>query len=354
MARLARCDVFDPREVSVFHCINRCVRRCFLCGDDPVSGKYYNHRKIWLEQRLQFLTGAFAIDVLGFAILSNHFHLVLRNRPDVVDTWSDEEVARRWLKLCPIRKTDDGAAEEPTVQELATITGNAERLSEIRRRLSHISWFMRMITEPLARQANREDNTNGRFWQGRFRAVKLCDDAAVLACTVYVDLNPIRAGMAETPEASDYTSAQRRIESHVETSQVAVIAEAAKSAPDAWLAPLPLEEARALPGPTPHQGGCRCSDKGFLPLSLEDYLSLLDWTGRQLVVGKSGAIPSELAPILTRLGIESSGWLPLARDFGRLFHRVAGGCPALERERSRCTGRSFRRGQAHLLGKPPA
>ena len=95
MARLARADLFDPAEVSVVHCINRCVRRCFLCGDDPHTGANYDHRKAWLERRLAFLAGQFGIDVLGFAILSNHFHLVLRNRPDVVAAWSDSEVASR-------------------------------------------------------------------------------------------------------------------------------------------------------------------------------------------------------------------------------------------------------------------
>lgn len=90
MARLARADVFDPAEISANHCINGCVRRCFLCGDDPLTGKNYDHRKAWLEERLATLAGLFGINVLGFAILSNHFHLVLRNRPDVVATWSDD------------------------------------------------------------------------------------------------------------------------------------------------------------------------------------------------------------------------------------------------------------------------
>lgn len=118
MARVARKDLFDPAEVSVVHCINRCVRRCFLCGDDPLTGKNYEHRKRWLEERLEFLAGLFGIDVLGFSILSNHFHLVLRNRPDVVEEWSDTEVARRWLRLCPVRKSRTGEPGEPTAAVL--------------------------------------------------------------------------------------------------------------------------------------------------------------------------------------------------------------------------------------------
>ena len=239
MARLARADLFDPAEVAVVHCINRCVRRCFLCGDDPLTGRNYNHRKAWLEERLRFLAGQFGIDVLGFAILSNHFHLVLRNRPDVVATWSDTEVATRWLALCPLRKTPIGEPAEPTDAQLDTIRRVPQRLAEIRRRLSDVSWLMRFIAEPVARRANREDQVTGRFWQGRFKAVKLCDEAAILACAVYVDLNPIRAGLALTPESSDFTSLQRRIESLRLSANAA--ARNRSSRPDAWLTPIPDE-----------------------------------------------------------------------------------------------------------------
>jgi hypothetical protein len=358
MARVARSDVFDPLVVSVFHCINRCVRRCFLCGQDPLTGKNYDHRKVWLEERLRFLAQWFGIDVLEFAILSTHFHVVLRNRPDVVATWSDREVARRWLMICPRRKSAKGAAkgiaEEPSESDLGTITNNPERLAEIRVRLSHISWFMRMIAEPIARQANREDQTTGRFWQGRFKAVKLCDEAALLACSIYVDLNVIRAGLALTPEASDFTSAQRRIQALVQRgppqSEAGAETLPGHPAPDAWIAPLTLDET-ADPGPVPSRSGSRCSDKGFLPMTVAEYLALLDWSGRQFVEGKRGVIPSHLAPILARMGIPSEGWLTLALEFGRLFGRVAGSCGSVDAERSLRTGRRFRRGQAHLLGR---
>ena len=307
MARLARADLFDPTEVSVVHCINRCVRRCFLCGDDPYTGRNFDHRKQWLEQRLAFLAGRFGIDVLGFAILSNHFHLVLRNRPDVVATWSDSEVAARWLALCPLRKTATGEPAEPTDAELDTIRRVPERLAEIRRRLSDISWFMRFIAEPIARRANREDQVTGRFWQGRFKAVKLCDEAAILACSVYVDLNPIRAGLALTPEASDFTSVQRRIEALRPTARTA----GPKSHRTEPPRPMPgsrrsrwakrrLCPNKDSPGPQPSVAGCRAgdpcraSDKGFLPMSVVDYLQLVDWTGRQIVRGRGGSIPAGL------------------------------------------------------------
>ena len=108
MARMARAEVFAPDEVAVVHVMNRVVRRCYLLGDDPVSGKNYDHRKVMIENQLQRLAGAFGIDLLGFAIMSNHFHLILRSRPDVVATWDDTEVARRWLLICPVRKNSAG------------------------------------------------------------------------------------------------------------------------------------------------------------------------------------------------------------------------------------------------------
>jgi hypothetical protein len=143
-----------------------------------LTGIDYDHRKLGIEQRLQFLAGCFAIDVLGFAVMANHFHVILRNRPDIVDGWSDTEAARRWWMLCPGRKTDDGQPEQPTQAELDAICSDLQRVAELRRRLSDISWFMRMVAEPIARLANAEDRCPGRFWQGRFKAVKLCDEAA--------------------------------------------------------------------------------------------------------------------------------------------------------------------------------
>ena len=112
MARMARAEVFAPDEVAVVHVMNRVVRRCYLLGNDPVSGKNYDHRKVMIENQLQRLAGAFGIDLLGFAIMSNHFHLILRSRPDVVLTWDDTEVARRWLLICPVRKNSAGEPGE--------------------------------------------------------------------------------------------------------------------------------------------------------------------------------------------------------------------------------------------------
>ncbi|MEJ7593131.1 MAG: hypothetical protein WKF77_16420 [Planctomycetaceae bacterium] len=211
MPRVNRQEIFAEDEIQVFHLINRCVRRTFLCGTDGKTGRDFSHRKEWIRDRLEVLAGIFAIDVMGFAVLSNHLHLVARTRPDVVTSWSDDEVALRWWNLFPQRRLKDGSPAEPSVFELNHIRNDASGLKEKRKRLSSVSWFMKCLCEPIAKRGNREENVTGHFWESRFRVQPLLDEMAIAACMAYVDLNPIRAGIATTPETSDFTSVQERI-----------------------------------------------------------------------------------------------------------------------------------------------
>lgn len=195
MARLARVEIFAPDEIAIVHVMNRTVRRCFLLGNDPLTGKNFDHRKEWLECELVRLAAHFGIDLLCQAIMSNHFHLVLRSRPDVVAEWSDTEVARRWWMLCPVRKDEHGQAEAPTAADLNAFRKNKKTLETVRSRLSDISWWMRLLSQNIAQRANREDEEVGKFWQARYKAVRLLDETSVLACAAYVDLNPILRGV---------------------------------------------------------------------------------------------------------------------------------------------------------------
>ncbi|MEZ6149620.1 MAG: hypothetical protein R3C09_05805 [Pirellulaceae bacterium] len=172
--------------------------------------------------------------------------------------------------------------------------------------------------------ANAEDEATDKFFEGRFRAVKIIDESGLLACAAYVDLNPIRAALAETLEDSDYTSVQRRIQSLKSPDK--------KSA--RFLAPIAVDELRDKLGPRPSSSGYRCSDNGFLNMSSEDYITLLDWTARQAVNGKRGATPADTPPILESLGLEADVWCELVRDFDTLFSLVAGRPAAMDEART--------------------
>ena len=209
MPRPQRAEQFDPAEVCVVHVVQRCVRRAFLAGVDHATGKDYSFRKEWIRRRMEALASVFAVDILTYAVMSNHLHQILRNRPDVVAQWSDEEVAVRWLRVFPGRRLEEHLAE-PTESDVQTLCSDKERLAEVRSRLSDISWFMRALAEPIARLANKQDDCTGRFWEGRFKCQRIVDEAGLLACSMYVDLNPVRAAMAESPEQCEHTGAYDR------------------------------------------------------------------------------------------------------------------------------------------------
>ena len=195
---------------------------------------------------------------------------------------------------------------------------------------------MRLLCQRVAQRANHEEEESGRFFQDRYRATRLIDEASLLACAAYVDLNPIRAAMAQTLESSDHTSVQRRIEAIAKPQETATEEEercasetSGRELPELpsnaeFLSPLTIDERSDAPGPCPNQNGDRCSEKGFLAMSIEDYLELLEWSARQIVPGKRGSTPLEFPPVLKRLGLDRDSWCELVSDFGKLFCTVAG------------------------------
>ena len=211
MPSCARHQIIEPDKVSSYHLVARCVRKAFLCGVDKYSGKDFSHRRYWVESRLKdVVKNVFLIELISHAVMSNHVHFVVRVRPDLAATLSDEEVMRRWWCLFP-RKIKGAYAVEPP-QELKDIwLADSTWLSERRCRLTSISWFMSSICEHIARKANKEDGVTGRFWEGRFKSQILLDEKAVLSAATYVDLNPVRANICKSLEESDFTSIQKRM-----------------------------------------------------------------------------------------------------------------------------------------------
>ena len=339
-----RSEVFIRDEVGTYHCFNRIVRRRHLFGIDPVTGKNYNYRKDWVRKEFRRLAKEMAIQVLDYAVLSNHLHAVLRNRPDIVSTWSNAEVVRRWWRTCPRRRKPNGKPAKARPHELRELMGEVD---ELRKRLSDVSWIMRLAQQRVAQRANKQDDMEGRFFARRFGCERLETEADVLACSLYVDLNWIHAGMAKTPEDSQYTSAFERIRGRWDENARATVS--ADVEPDDkfdgnWLAPIFVDErAEAYVGPKDLPavasiemrletlttepldiekleaenekptfynpvGSDRVSDRGFLAMKLEEYLQMLDRVGRQIRKDKPGSIPKSLPPILERLGIDARSW----------------------------------------------
>ena len=283
-----RSTLVSLEDTPYYHCISRCVRRAFLCGQDRFTGQSFNHRKPWLVKRIRLLSSVFAIDIAAYAIMSNHYHLVLHVDQARSEEWSDDEVIDRWLLLHKgpilIQRYKKGESLHPA--QLKKVFAIA---SVWRARLSNISWFMARLNEHIARKANQEDNCTGRFWEGRFKSKALLDDKALLSTMAYVDLNPIRAGIARNLKESSFTSIQDRIQE--------LAGKKLKNKPP--LMAFSESKALAAPGAT-------------LPFNLKNYIELVDWTGRIVKRGKRGFIASSEPKLLSTLALTPTEWEYLA------------------------------------------
>jgi len=302
-ARKAQISITDT---PYYHCMGRCVRRAFLCGKDSVSGNDYSHRKQWVTDRLRELARSFAIDVCAYAIMSNHYHLVLKINTDKSKLLTEDEVIERWMSLFNgnvlMQRYLKGDCK--TQAELDKVR---ETIEEWRSRLSDISWFMRCLNESIARQANAEDKCTGRFWEGRFKSQALLNEQAVLSCMVYVDLNPIRATISDNLEDSDFTSIQQRITAYSNSENKGKDRIKNKSKP--------VKLAGFTNGSNIRKG---------IPYSLKDYFELADWTGRAVRDDKRGYIPDKEPKIISKLGIDVDRWLDTVKEYGESYHAFVG------------------------------
>jgi REP element-mobilizing transposase RayT len=311
-----RKELISLADTPYYHITSRCVRRAFLCGVDHYSGQNYEHRRQWVVDRIRLLSSLFAIDVCAYAIMSNHYHLVLKVCPEQLDELSDDDIIERWCSLFKgpllIQNYRSGVDLKPHERSAIADIGNVWRS-----KLTSISWFMRCLNQPIARQANLEDQCSGKFWESRFTSQALKSDEALLSCMSYVDLNPVWAGIAETPEASEYTSIRERLQPEFNLQQA--IDEQTESGDlldfTCHLKPLlPFENQLANELQT-----------GIL-FSFEEYLSLVDWTGRIIRRDKRGHINAELPAILGRLKITPDQWCTNTTQFeaihAKRFNRI--------------------------------
>ncbi|WP_444997611.1 transposase [Aliikangiella sp. IMCC44359] len=282
----ARKTIIDLETTPYYHCISRCVRRAFLCGEDHFSGQSYEHRRDWIVERLAYLASTFAIEIASYAVMSNHYHLVLRVDVDKAKSWSEANIIRRWKRIYQIPTVVQQYLNNPQAIGIREVAQDI--IEEWRKRLSDISWLMRCLNEYLACKANKEDNCKGRFWEGRFKSQPLLDESAVLTAMSYVDLNPIRAKIAKNLQQSDYTSIQQRITQLKKHTKPVI----------------PLMKLS-----TRHQ-----SHPNSFSFTTQDYCQLIDWLGRAIRNDKRGYIQQHEPPILQKLNIDSEGFIQLMKQ----------------------------------------
>jgi len=292
-----RSDLVNLSETPFYHCVTRCVRQCYLCGYDKNTGQSFEHRRGWVEKRTLFLSSVYAIDLCAYAVMSNHVHVVLRVDEKSANSLSMREVLIRWHKLHKgtLLTKSYLAGEALSEAELLSVKRTA---AVYRKRLFSISWFMRDLNEYIARAANAEDECKGRFWEGRFKSQALLDEKALLSCMVYVDLNPIRASLASTPEDSEYTSIKRRIECKLTR--------------------------KTSTGILPFKSDTACSNQYCLNLTFTEYVTLLTQTGKAVRDDKAGFIDGEYQASLNQIALSSSQWLKASLEFEQHFSIAVG------------------------------
>ena len=300
-------------DTPYYHCISRCVRRAYLCGEDKYTGQSFEHRRQWMVERIHQLASIFSINICAYAIMSNHYHLVLHIDEQENQLLTDEQVCQRWGCLYSMPTLIDRWLTQQSVsteEELVAI----KVINHWRERLIDISWFMRCINEFIARKANQEDGCTGRFWEGRFKSQALLDEDALLTCMAYVDLNPIRAKMSKSVETSEFTSAYERLHG-IAFKDENSIKRAQSSLKNSNFKKKPLLGFIGDEHQAQQQG---------IPFSLFDYIELVDWSGRILREDKRGAISSQHPKLLNSLGLDSESWLSLASSFGKDYQGAVG------------------------------
>jgi len=342
---VSRSKLVDLSVTAYYHCISRCVRRANLCGEGN------EHRKDWIESRLEELASIFAISVCGYSAMDNHAHVVVRLEGSaLVDQWSDREVVVRWSRLYPQRGKDRKPLPitESWVNEKMQDT---EWIDRTRKRLASLGWFMKCFKEPLARMANKEEGVTGHFWESRYQSIAILDSEALLATCAYVDLNPVAAGTSELPEESDHTSIKTRIACcHRQGQQANLQLALAKTAQGVMLDPQAAGQLEQQLWLCPFANQSNQADTignrtGMLSgFSLAQYLQLVDWTSRLTRAGKA-CVSSEVKSILERLGTSADTWTATLQ---RLFQRKRLLGVAFSFSRERLREAAHQRGCHHL------
>lgn len=329
-----RSEFVSTEVTPYYHCISRCVRRAYLYGIDSHTGQDFRHRKQWIQEHLLQLQAVFTVNLCAYAIMDNHYHLVIHIDTKTAHQLNEQEVALRWHKLfqLPLLVKRYLANNSTSLAEQKA----AQRYLAVRQaRLADLSWFMRCLNEHIARKANKEDNCTGRFWEGRFRSQAILDDAGLLACMAYVDLNPLRAGQVNAPEEATEVSLQQRIHHYHTQKTTAKAASSQRKKPD--LLPFSCQLKSQL---------THTDMPEHIPFSLASYLSLIDWVSRVQTNNNTGYVPHTAAKLLDRMNVSIPRLLialsPKVLSRGSVIGHCAAKITYALRHRRRCViGPSF-------------
>ena len=363
MSRKTRRSLIDPDQVTIAHVVAKTARNLFLLGVETQATDYNSHRKDWIVDILEFQSSLMAIDLLDYCLLSNHIHQILRSRPDAVKEWTDEEVARRWLNLCPKSKKCLKVGDKvhrvpipPKETQIQALANNEKKIKEIRERLSSISWWMRLLCQKVAQRANFEDGGSmGPFWKGRFHSTIIEDTDHLLGCALYVDLNAVKASMARGIDDYKYTSAKVRLdrlrfaEEALQKQEVlkadpvlVVDSTGDVSSPEGsqdkkekggddepvfipgmskgeFLSAIKLES--MADDPQLHDRGFRCSDKGFLEYSEREYFDALEWCIRNKITERESTdkLPGDIPECIQRHRFGPKLVIRQAKEFDQMY-----------------------------------
>lgn len=303
----ARKQQISVDATPYYHCVSRCVRRSLLCGIDPLTKQNFEHRREWIKNKIYALSQVYCIDICAYAIMSNHYHLVVHINRDKAKALSNHEVVDRWQKehKLPslVSRWLSGQLTTDAETEACLLLIDAWRS-----RLWSLSWFMKELNFDIACQANREEDCKGHFWESRFKSQALLDEQALAAAMAYVDLNPLRAGIAKTSETSEFTSIQARLKALNNQQETA-------------------------PCLHPFIGNPTNEKLDGIPFRLMDYLELVDWSARQFRENKA-YLEANVPPILQRLNLNQRNWLKACTELEHHRNTAVGCICTIEPARS--------------------
>lgn len=294
---IARKNLINLNKTKYYHCSSRIVRRSFLCGYDSKTCKNYDYRRDWIINRIRLLSRHFAIEVCAYAIMANHYHLVLKVNLSEGIRMTQDEVIKRWTAIHPSKEelkhiydSKGNIKDSPQVKKI---------IRTWKRRLLSISWYMSALNYNIARRANKEDGCKGHFWEGRFSSQPLVGEASLLNCMAYVDLNPIRAGIASNLMECYYTSVRERIQAFIAAKNKVMNVVKVKGV---------KKLQNQLANSINYQPANLSAFYANASFSALDYLKLVDLKGRQARVDKKGYIRNDNEPIVYKLGVSNSIW----------------------------------------------